>query len=252
MVLCIGDPMKRILIAVDSVVVQQTLAEAMETQYAVQTASDGSEALQLAHQWRPDVMVIDLSLRQMDGICVLRNTYALGIRPKVIALTMYIGDYVLNSLSDMDICHLIRMPCDLHTLTARILQVARENEADVQATDPLDDILAVLGFRFNTASTRILLTAVRQYRQDLQMPLTTQLYPAVARQIGGTAAQVERGIRCAIEAAWKHRDESIWRMYFSTDRSGRIPKPTNAAFLARIALCLPPKTQEAYLDEKIV
>lgn len=244
--------MKRVLIAVESAVLQQTLAEALEAQYAVQTASEGGEALLLIHHWHPDVLVIDLSLRQMDGICVLRNAFALGIRPKVIALTMYIGDYVLNALSDMDICYLIRMPCELHTLTARILQVARENEEDAPASDALDDILAVLGFRFHTASTRILQEAICQYRQDLQMHLTTQLYPAVADKIGGTATQVERGIRCAIEAAWKHRDENMWRMYFPADRSGRLPKPTNAVFLARIARCLPPKTQEAYLDEKIV
>lgn len=242
--------MKRILIAVDSDVLRQALSESLEGRYEILTAGDGSEALILMHQWQPDVLVIDLSLRELDGICVLHNAFALGLRPKVIALTVYISDYVLNALSEMEISHLIRIPCQLQTLVARIQQVTNENE--LPAADPLEDILAMLGFRLNLGSTQILREAICQYSCDPGMPLTTRLYPSVAQAIDGTAAQVERGIRCAIESAWKHRNDSLWRVYFPPDRSGKIPKPTNAAFLARIARCLPEKTREAYLHQKIV
>lgn len=247
---CIGDVMKQILIAVDSEVLRQALSESLEGQFELLTACDGSEALILMQQWRPEVLVIDLSLRELDGICVLHNAFALGLRPKVIVLTAYISDYVRNALSNIDISHMMCLPCQLQTLVARILQVA--NESELPAADPLEDVLAMLGFRLNLGSTQILREAIRQYSCDPGMPLTTRLYPSVAQAIGGTAAQVERGIRCAIESAWKHRNDSLWRVYFPPDRRGQIPKPTNAAFIARIARCLPEKNREAYSSQKIV
>jgi hypothetical protein len=46
---------------------------------------------------------------------------------------------------------------------------------------------------------------------------------------------VERNIRSAIDAAWSKRDENVWRLYFTPDSQGKMDKPTNAAFISRLA-----------------
>lgn len=47
--------------------------------------------------------------------------------------------------------------------------------------------------------------------------------------------QVEQAIRTAIDAAWKNRDDEIWGLFFHKDKNGRIKRPSNSEFIARIA-----------------
>lgn len=57
----------------------------------------------------------------------------------------------------------------------------------------------------------------------------------MAVSCGGTAAQVERSVRSAIQAAWDNRDEQVWRLYFQAGSDGLIQRPTNAAFITCLA-----------------
>jgi hypothetical protein len=46
---------------------------------------------------------------------------------------------------------------------------------------------------------------------------------------------VERSARSAIAAAWEHRDINLWNLYFPQSGRGCESKPTNAAFISRLA-----------------
>ena len=77
--------------------------------------------------------------------------------------------------------------------------------------------------------------------------ITKELYPAVAKLYRCEPKNVERSIRSAIDSAWKKRDERIWRMYFPPDTSGIIQRPTNAAFISRLADCRELENEDAYI-----
>ncbi len=68
--------------------------------------------------------------------------------------------------------------------------------------------------------------------------LQKDIYPAVAERysIDISSGQMDAAIRTAIEEAWRRRDDGVWRCYFQPDRNGRIRKPSNAEFIARIAV----------------
>jgi CheY-like chemotaxis protein len=60
--------MARILIGNDEPSLLQLLAEILEgAGHTVQIVADGSEAVQLVKQWRPDVVVLDLVMPKIDG-----------------------------------------------------------------------------------------------------------------------------------------------------------------------------------------
>jgi hypothetical protein len=62
--------------------------------------------------------------------------------------------------------------------------------------------------------------------------LGKELYPAIISIWGrGDPATLERAIRCAIEAAWKNRNETIWAEYFPDCAKC----PNNKKFIARLA-----------------
>jgi hypothetical protein len=76
----------------------------------------------------------------------------------------------------------------------------------------------------------------RYYREPGH--LQKDIYPAVAEKysVEINSAQMDTAIRKVIEEAWKRRDERIWSCYFRPDRNGKVRKPSNAEFIARIAI----------------
>ena len=230
--------MKKLLIAASSQIFAEALTEILSEQYDIAVCYDGWDALQQLQEYRPDLLVIDMYLTGIDGVGVLKTAHSSGLLPKVLACTTYITDYVTANLAQMQICDLIRLPCDIHQFAARVLEVDAWQEDTSQLDTELQSLLAVLGFKVNHAGCVVTGACLKQYLIDPHQPLCSQLYPAVAQQLGGTDKSVERAMGRAIEAAWKGRDERIWRLYFPTGKNGKVAKPSNAQFMARIADCL--------------
>ena len=58
----------RILVVEDDDTLRDILAEALrEDGYSVELAADGQLALELAQHWRPDMLILDLMMPNMDG-----------------------------------------------------------------------------------------------------------------------------------------------------------------------------------------
>ena len=82
----------RVLIADDHPVMRvglKALLSAAPDIDVVGEASDGEEALRAITDLRPDVVVMDLSMKPMDGLTALRALGRRGDAPPVLALTMH-------------------------------------------------------------------------------------------------------------------------------------------------------------------
>ncbi|RCW72811.1 hybrid sensor histidine kinase/response regulator [Pseudorhodoferax soli] len=85
-----AQPKGRVLVVEDNVDGLAALVELIETEgHAVRGAPDGPSALQTAAQWRPDIVLLDLGLPQMDGYEVAaRMRQDLGLaQARIVALT---------------------------------------------------------------------------------------------------------------------------------------------------------------------
>ncbi len=59
---------RRVLVVDDDRAIRGFVAEVLQDEgYDVKTASDGSEALAVSREWRPDLIVLDLMMPNMDG-----------------------------------------------------------------------------------------------------------------------------------------------------------------------------------------
>ena len=79
-----------VLIADDHPVVRQGLQVLLSVQDDIEVvgeAADGGQALALAAQLDPDVILLDLKLPVMDGIAVLRELRGSGLRTRALVLT---------------------------------------------------------------------------------------------------------------------------------------------------------------------
>ena len=62
----------------------------------VGTASDGWHGLELIEEHRPDVVLLDMIMPRLDGLGVLDRLQALRVRPKVIMLTAYFNENMMQ------------------------------------------------------------------------------------------------------------------------------------------------------------
>ena len=96
--------MVRIALADDHHIVRQGLRALLETESdfkVVGEAADGFEALDLVAREKPDVLIVDVMMPNMNGLEVVRQVTKRKLRTRVIMLSMYSSEaYVLEALRD--------------------------------------------------------------------------------------------------------------------------------------------------------
>jgi DNA-binding NarL/FixJ family response regulator len=91
----------RILLAEDHVIVRQGLRALLEQagMAIVGEASDGPEALRIAHEQHPDVAVLDIGMPHLNGLETARRLREGFPQTKIVMLTMHAEDpYVLEAM----------------------------------------------------------------------------------------------------------------------------------------------------------
>jgi DNA-binding NarL/FixJ family response regulator len=82
--------MIRIVLADDHVIVLEGLEQVCQLQRDIEVAArcrNGTEALEAVARLRPDVLVLDLNMRGLDGLDVMRSLQAQGDPTRVLILT---------------------------------------------------------------------------------------------------------------------------------------------------------------------
>lgn len=229
----------KLLIADGNEEFRLALTQALQGAYYVRSCCSGKEALALLHAYNPDVLVLDLMLPELDGISLLQSAVSSGIRPMVLATTPFLNDYVLDSAQKLGVGYMIRKPCDISATVARIRDLSqRLQPPPVSQPDPrtnVTNLLLSLGVPTKLHGYGYLREAILLMAKDPGQSITKELYPKVAALCGCEAKHVERSSRNAIEAAWHHRDDRIWQLYFQPGPDGSIHRPSNGAFISRLA-----------------
>jgi two-component system response regulator (stage 0 sporulation protein F) len=78
---------KRILIVDDEPLIIEVLAEHFKTNYEVESAVNGTEALAAVLRQRPDLMLLDINMPRMNGVEVLKDVKKIDESIAVIMVT---------------------------------------------------------------------------------------------------------------------------------------------------------------------
>ena len=157
----------------------------------------------------------------------------------VLATTRFANDYVVTAAERLGVGYVMVKPCDVRATAARIGDLTEHlNPVAMPSPDPqtaVTNMMLDLGFPTKLRGFACLREAALETLRNPGQLMTKELYPKVAKVCGGNAQQVERSIRGAITAAWGHRDEQLWRMYFTPNGKGILEKPTNSEIITCLA-----------------
>lgn len=205
----------------------------------VRCCQSGSKTLQMVADLHPDILVLDLMLPELDGISVLKALSDSGNHPIILATTCLLSDYIMEIAEKLNVDYLMAKPCSVQATAARVqeqLSLLDQKERDPSSLPlRITGLLMMMGFAGKLHGFRYLREAITMVLRNPNQSITKELYPSVGHLYDTAGPHVERSIRGAIQDAWKHRDDRIWQLYFPPDDQGNISKPTNAAFITRIA-----------------
>ena len=230
---------QKLLIVDSSPIFIDDLTQQLEGTFQIQSCTDGASARKLLESFRPHVVVMDLMLPEMDGLEVLRSISPNPHRPKILLTTTIMTQFIEHFLQNIQFDYIMRKPCNCGILSDRICELSCCRCKDIILPDSgdfrTDRMLAALNISTQHKGHRFLRKAIELFSQTPHIAMTGQLYPALGRQFAVRADTVERDIRLAVQAAWEHRNENVWRQYFGCDCNGNIPRPTNAQFIRALA-----------------
>ncbi|QFG20911.1 response regulator [Actinomadura sp. WMMB 499] len=122
--------MTRVLVVDDSPQILTTLRLNLRARhYEVEVAADGGQALVRAADWRPDLVVLDLGLPDLDGVEVIRGLRGWSQVP-IIVLSGRSGSHDKVEALDAGADDYVTKPFGLDELLARIRAITRRAPAD--------------------------------------------------------------------------------------------------------------------------
>lgn len=131
------DIKKKILLVEDDLAIREALSTMFTKEnFAVVEAGDGEEALKIAHDQIPDVIILDLLMPKMDGMTMLkklREDHTWGSDVPVIILTNVNTDLNLNQIiQNRPAYYLIKSDVMLSEVVAKVRNVL-DSPSPVQA-----------------------------------------------------------------------------------------------------------------------
>jgi two-component system, OmpR family, response regulator len=132
----------RVLVVDDEPTLSELLSMALRYEgWQVRTAGDGSSAMRLARQFKPDAVVLDVMLPDVDGLEILRRLR--GHAPNVPVLFLTARDAVEDRVAGLTAGgdDYVTKPFSLEELVARLRVLLRRTGA----SEPRTDALLVVG-----------------------------------------------------------------------------------------------------------
>jgi AmiR/NasT family two-component response regulator len=125
------SPRPRLVVAEDQALIRLDLERLLdEAGFDVcGSARDGQEAVELALELRPDIVVLDVKMPRLDGVEAARRILAHGFVP-IVMLTAYAYGELISRAADAGVVGFVVKPFKESALVGAL------NEALVRAPDP--------------------------------------------------------------------------------------------------------------------
>ena len=214
-------------------------------------AEDGKRALSDIRRLSPDVLLTEISLPELDGIALLRETRRVQRPPAVIVCTRFYSEASIECTCRYGASFFLCKPIDPETLPSLILECARNTARAAppiqieQAAEALQArraavaraLLSSLGMPARLIGSACVIETITDLQGDrlLFRNLSKGLYSRLAERMNSTVPRIERALRSAIAVAYERGA-----------LKQRFPRrPTNRQFLEFVTREVDAATEDA-------
>ena len=147
-----GKERSRLLLVDDEPQIVRTLQATLSTQgYEIRTAANGLDGLILFREWKPDLVITDLSMPEMSGVELCREIRAIATTP-IIVLSVREQEGAKVSALDAGADDYVTKPFNIQELKARVrAQLRRQDATKV----PLNESVHVGDFSIDVEQHRV-------------------------------------------------------------------------------------------------
>ena len=194
-----------------------------------------------------DLLLLDLLLPDMDVLGVLKLIGELPDerKPLVFLMTPMQDDRLIAAIKDKIVYCFIK-PVAYETVQLRVLEMMRIAELTESRAGKVIDVLErqitagirAVGVPAHLKGYYYLRDTIRLYALSecpVDLNITTDIYPAVAKLYNTQPKLVEHAIRTAIETAWTRGNLNVIHDYFGYTVNDFKGKPSNLEFVAMMA-----------------
>ncbi len=223
------------------------LIDAESDMFVAASADNGLEAAKLVDKLRPDVLICDLLLREMEGLALIRQLKETGRLPHTILVSGFFNDKVAVMASGLGVERFFPKPCRVAGLIESVRacaccgedkdakeekERARARRAELERE--IDKALMQSGVMPHLQGCDYLREALIVLAEDRSrlVGVTKILYPELAARFGTSATNLERCIRSAIDIAWRDGNKEKREQYFGPERAEILSrKPGNTRYM---------------------
>ena len=180
----------KVLIVDDEPQITRVLRTALSTQgYSLRVASNGVEGMEAVHDWRPDLVITDLAMPQMDGVELCRSIRAVSEVP-ILVLSVRNQDRTKIEALDAGADDYVTKPFSIQELQARVRSQLRRHFASAPEAQ---QVIALGDFVIDIPQHRVLVRG-----QDVHLtPKQFDLLVVLAQHAGQVLTH-----RALLHAVW--------------------------------------------------
>lgn len=175
---------------------QQTIENTGEFD-VVGSAGDGAEAWKMIERERPQLVITDVILPELDGFALLDRMAKLPARPKTILVSAFYREQMVMQAMEQGAAYFMAKPCEAGSLLERMRQAVRNGETEEESPVALErlvtSIIHEVGVPAHIKGYQYVREAIILAVQDMDVinAITKVLYPQVAKTFATTPSRVE-------------------------------------------------------------
>jgi two-component system, OmpR family, KDP operon response regulator KdpE len=213
----------KILIVDDEPQITRVLRTALSTQgYSLRIAANGVEGMEAVHAWKPDLVITDISMPEMNGVELCREIRAVSTIP-IIVLSVRNQDLIKIEALDAGADDYVTKPFSIQELQARVRAQLRRSSA-VDAGTP--QVISAGDFHIDIAQHRVVVRGQETHLTPKQFDLLVCLaqhpgqvltHRALLHAVWGTNADQPEYLRVNIGQLRKKIERSEEPAYIVTE-----------------------------------
>lgn len=185
----------------------------------VATATDGDSALQLYQQKKPDIIILDLGLPNINGIEFIDRISTMEKNTKKGNIIVVSGNHTLryNLFNTKKVYRVIPKPFKMSTLEDTLKEFAKENSNEFPIYK-LNQILLKLNLKIHSKSCSHLIEVIKFcYQQPYMLENINKIYAIIAKRYNCSFETIKSSIRSSIRVVNKTRNLDLLRSVFFID-----------------------------------